>query len=98
MAYNINLSNGTALISGGLPDGTIDTTSTSLTLVGKNYPGYGIFLNQNMVQLMENFAKSSAPTAPLPGQLWWNTTTKYLNVNTATLKGNSKRSMENYCY
>jgi len=87
MAYNINLSNGTALISGGLPDGTIDTTSTSLTLVGKNYPGYGIFLNQNMVQLMENFAKSSAPTAPLPGQLWWNTTTKYLNVNTATLKG-----------
>ena len=31
MAYNINLSNGTALISGGLPDGTIDTTSTSLT-------------------------------------------------------------------
>jgi hypothetical protein len=87
MAYNINLSNGTALITGGLPDGTIDTTSTSLTLVGKNYPGYGLFLNQNMVQLVENFAKSSAPTAPLPGQLWWNSTTKYLNVNTATTKG-----------
>lgn len=87
MAYNINLSNGTALITGGLPDGTIDTTNTSLTLVGKNYPGYGLFLNQNMVQLMENFAKSTAPTAPLPGQLWWNTTTKYLNVNTSPNKG-----------
>jgi len=87
MAYNITLTNGTALISGGLPDGTIDTINSSLTLVGKNYPGYGIFLNQNMVKLMENFANGSQPTAPLPGQLWWNTTTKYLNVNTATTKG-----------
>jgi len=87
MAYNINLSNGTALITGGLTDGTIDTTNSSLTLVGKNYPGYGLFLNQNMVQLMENFAKGSAPTAPLPGQLWWNSGTKNLNINTATTKG-----------
>jgi hypothetical protein len=87
MAYNINLSNGTALISGGLPDGTIDTTNTSLTLVGKNYPGYGLFLNQNMVRLMENFSNTSAPTAPLPGQLWWNSNTKYLTVNTAATKG-----------
>lgn len=87
MAYNLTLTNGFTLISGGLPDGTIDTINTSLTLVGKNYPGYGIFLNQNMVRLMENFANGSAPTAPLPGQLWWNTTTKYLNINTATTKG-----------
>jgi hypothetical protein len=87
MAYNITLANGFTLIPGGLPDGTIDNTSSSLTLVGKNYPGYGIFLNQNMVRLMENFANGSAPTAPVPGQLWWNTTTKYLNVNTASTKG-----------
>jgi len=90
MAYNINLSNGTPLITGGLPDGTIDTINTSLTLVGKNYPGYGLFLNQNMVQIMENFAKSSAPAAPLPGQLWWNSSTKYLNVNTASSKGTTQ--------
>jgi hypothetical protein len=90
MPYNINLSNGTPLITGGLPDGTIDTINTSLTLVGKNYPGYGLFLNQNMVQLMENFAKSSAPTAPLPGQLWWNSSTKYLNVNTSSAKGTTQ--------
>ena len=87
MAYNITLTNGTNLISGGLPDGTIDNTNTSLTLVGKNYPGYGIFLNQNMVRLLENFANGSQPTAPLPGQLWWNTSSKYLNINTATTKG-----------
>lgn len=87
MAYNINLSNGTALISGGLPDGTIDQTNSSVTLVGKNYPGYGVFLNQNFVQLIENFAKSSAPTAPLPGQLWYDSGGKYIKLNTGTAKG-----------
>jgi len=89
MAYNITLSNGDALITGGLVDGTIDTTSSSITLVGKNYPGYGVFLNQNFVQLMENFAKGSAPTAPLPGQLWYDSTGKYLKVNTAASKGST---------
>lgn len=87
MAYNITLTNGSTLITGGLPDGTIDSTNSSLTLVGKNYPGYGLFLNQNMVRLMENFSNTSAPTAPLPGQLWWNSATKNLNVNTASTKG-----------
>jgi hypothetical protein len=87
MAYNITLTNGSALIPGGLPDGTIDTANSSITLVGKNYPGYGIFLNQNMIRLMENFSNTSAPTAPLPGQLWWNSATKNLTVNTATVKG-----------
>jgi hypothetical protein len=87
MAYNITLTNGSTLITGGLPDGTIDSANTSLTLVGKNYPGYGLFLNQNMVRLIENFANNSTPTAPLPGQLWWNSSTKYLNVNTASTKG-----------
>jgi hypothetical protein len=87
MAYNITLSNGGALITGGLPDGTIDTTSSSLTLVGKNYPGYGTFLNENMIHLVENFANGAAPTAPLPGQLWWDTSGKVIKVNTATTKG-----------
>jgi len=87
MAYNITLTNGSTLIPGGLPDGTIDTSNSSLTLVGKNYPGYGLFLNQNMIRLMENFSNTSAPAAPLPGQLWWNSATKNLTVNTATVKG-----------
>lgn len=94
MAYNITLSNSTALIAGGLPDGQIDTTNSSLTLVGKNYPGYGVFLNQNMVRLMENFANSAAPVAPLPGQLWWDSSTKYLKVNTATTKGTATQAFK----
>lgn len=84
MAYNITLSNGTALIPGGLADNTADTTSSSLALLGKNYKSYGTFLNQNFVRLLENFANTTAPTAPLPGQIWYNSTTKQLNVNIAT--------------
>lgn len=87
MAYNITLSNGTELITGGLLDNTTDSANSSLTLVGKNYKGYGLFINQNVVRLMENFANTSAPTAPLPGQLWYNSTSKLLNVNVATVKG-----------
>ncbi len=87
MAYNITLTNGTELITGGLLDNTIDSANSSLTLVGKNYKGYGLFLNQNVVRLMENFANTAAPTEPLPGQLWYNSTTKLLNVNIATVKG-----------
>lgn len=90
MPYNITLSNSTTLITGGLPDGQIDTSNSSITLVGKNYPGYGLFLNQNMVRLMENFANGAAPTAPLPGQLWWDSTAKYLKLNTATAKGTAE--------
>lgn len=87
MAYNITLSNGTELITGGLLDNTTDSANSSLTLVGKNYKGYGLFINQNVVRLMENFANSAAPTAPIPGQLWFNSTTKLLNVNVAATKG-----------
>jgi hypothetical protein len=36
---------------------------------------------------MENFANAAAPTAPIPGQLWFNSTTKLLNVNIAAVKG-----------
>jgi len=36
---------------------------------------------------MENFARSTAPAAPLPGQIWFNSTTKRLNVNISATKG-----------
>lgn len=69
MAYTINLTNGTILTT--VADGTVNSTSSSLTLIGKNYAGYGDFLNENFVHMIENFADSSAPTTPLIGQLWW---------------------------
>lgn len=77
MAYTVNKTNGAVLAT--VADGTIDT-STDLVLVGKNYAGYGEFLNENTVKLLENFANTSAPSSPLAGQLWWDTTNSLLKV------------------
>jgi hypothetical protein len=80
MSYNINLSNGTTLVPGGLSDGTVDTTHTSLTLIGRDYAGYGAFLNENFVYLLENFSNTSSPANPLKGQLWWDLNNNVLRV------------------
>jgi hypothetical protein len=78
MSYTITLTNGNILAT--IPNGTINTTACSQTLVGKNYAGYGQFLDDNFVHLLENAANSTAPTNPLVGQLWFNTTTSVLQV------------------
>lgn len=78
MAYNLTLTNGTALLT--LADGTEDSTTTSLNLVGRNFAGYGLFLNENFIHIMENFSSATAPTNPLVGQLWWDSTSRHLNV------------------
>lgn len=92
MAYSLTLSNGN-YVPGvgptGLPDGTIDAESTSLSLVGKNYPGYGKLLNENFLYLLENFASTKSPTAALPGQLWWDSNLDVLKVNTANNAGDA---------
>ena len=81
MAYVINKSDGTAFTT--LQDSTIDTTS-SLTLVGRNYVGYGEIQNENFLFLLENFANASAPAKPLSGQLWFDTTNSVLKVYDGT--------------
>lgn len=78
MAYNITTTAGAAITT--VADGTVNSSATSLTLVGKNYAGYGVFLNQNYVKLLEHFANSTAPTAPLAGQLWYDSANTVLKV------------------
>jgi len=79
MSYNITKTNGTPLQT--VFDGTVDAKlSTSLTLVGKNYAGYGLFLNENFVRLLENFSNTTEPPHPMEGQIWWDFTNKVLKV------------------
>jgi hypothetical protein len=78
MAYTIVKSKGQVLTT--IPDGTINTSSTSLALPGRNYAGYGQYLDTNMVWLTENFANTSPPPNPLQGQLWYNTNANTLYV------------------
>ncbi len=78
MAYKINNTFGTLLVT--LADGTIDTSTTDLTLIGKGYAGFGEKLNENLVKLLENFNNTSAPTNKQQGQLWFDKTNKQLQV------------------
>lgn len=78
MAYTIVKSDGTVLTT--IADGTINTTSTSLGLPGRNYAGYGQTLDTNFVHMMENFADTTPPSNPLRGQLWFDTNANTLYV------------------
>jgi len=78
MAYNITKTDGTNLVT--IAEGTTDTNYSDLTLIGKNFAGYGEFINENFVHLLENFANTTAPLNPIRGQLWWNTTNSTLRA------------------
>jgi hypothetical protein len=78
MAYVINLTDGTTFAT--IADGTVNTSS-SMILVGKNYAGYGEFLDENFIHLLENSASTTSPSAPLIGQLWWDKSANLLKVN-----------------
>ena len=76
MAYTIEVTDHNSIVVGV---GDTDT-STSLTLIGKNTPNYGLILNQNLVDLLQNFAGASTPNGPVEGQLWYNSSTGRLSV------------------
>ena len=82
MAYTINLTDGTVFAT--ITDGTINTSS-SMTLVGKNYAGYGEFLDENFIHLLESGSNTTAPSTPLTGQLWWDKTNNLLKVYNGTI-------------
>lgn len=77
MPYVINKTNGQPLLT--LDDGVLDT-STSLSLVGRNFVGYGELQNENFVHLLENFAGINPPSRPIAGQVWFNTQNNVLHV------------------
>ncbi len=73
MPYTINFTDVTNKGSITVEDNDINVT-TSLSLVGRNTTSYGVEFNQNFLKLLENFANTSAPTNPVEGQLWYDTT------------------------
>ena len=81
MAYTINKTDGATVTT--ITDGTVDNT-TSLQLFGKSYSGFGEGLNENLVKLLENAASTSAPSAPLRGELWFDTNTNQIKVYDGT--------------
>lgn len=85
MAYDVTKTNGERLVI--VPDRQVDTT-TSIRLLGKNYPSYGEIMAENLVQMLENFSAPVRPTRPIIGQLWYHSVEQVLYVNvTGTANG-----------
>ncbi len=81
MAYTINKTDGTVVAT--ITDGTIDN-STSLTLFGKSYSGFGELLNENLIKLLENSSSTSAPASPIKGELWFDSSNNQIKVYDGT--------------
>lgn len=78
MAYQVNKTDGTIVAT--VADGQIDQLSTDLTLIGKNYSGFGESLNENFIKLLENFSDSARPIHPIRGQIWFDSSESRLKV------------------
>lgn len=72
MSYQIDHTDKANYGSITVEDQTINN-ETSLSFVGKNYTGYAKTLAENFLHLLENFARATAPTTPVIGQLWYDT-------------------------
>jgi len=83
MAYQINKTDGTIVAT--VADGQIDTLSTDITLIGKNYSGFGEAFNENLVKILENFASTTEPLRPLKGQVWFDNAENKLKVYNGTV-------------
>ena len=82
MAYSINKTDGSILST--VADGQVDQISTDLTLIGKNYSGFGEALNENFVKLLENFSNTAEPSNPIKGQIWFDSSESKLKVYNGT--------------
>ena len=84
MAYTVNKTNSAASPNQYTVQDGVLNTQTDLNFIGKGYAGYGEVIAENFLHLMENFANTSAPTKPITGQLWWDSTNNKLQVYNGT--------------
>ena len=96
MTFYVNYTNGANLTA--ISDGTINTTSTSITLIGKNFPTYGQILNQDLVSMLENFSNNSSPNAPLVGQIWYDSGNNVLKYYRSGASSNYWQKIANILY
>ena len=80
MAYTVNKTSGGSYT---VQDGVVNT-QTDLSLIGKGYAGYGESIAENFLHLLENFSNTSAPTKPIQGQLWYDSSESRLKVYTGS--------------
>ena len=84
MAYTVNKTNSSASPNSYTVQDGVVNTQTDLSFVGKGYAGYGESIAENFLHLLENFSNTSAPSKPIQGQLWWDSTNSKLQVYNGT--------------
>lgn len=85
MAYTLIYSGGNIVVA----DGNIDST-TSIVLPGRNFSGYGRYINQDLIDMLQNFSRITTSTGPnkaVKGQLWFNPNDSKLYVNASSTAG-----------
>jgi len=73
--YNVKFTDSVNKGTLTVEENSVNVDDTSLQLPGQNLPNYGQYLNENFLHLLENFANNIAPSNPVEGQLWYDTTT-----------------------
>ena len=84
MAYTVNKTNSSASPSSYTVQDNVLNTQTDLKFIGKGYAGYGEVIHENFLHLLENFANSTAPSKPIQGQLWYDSSAEKLKVYTGS--------------
>ena len=84
MAYTVNKTNGSGSPNSYTVQDGVVNTQTDLSFIGKGYAGYGESIAENFLHILENFSNTSAPTKPIEGQLWWDSTNSKLQVYNGT--------------
>ncbi len=77
MSYSLTLSNGNILTS--VPDTQIVTSYGGLSLIGKNFAGFGTSFNNDLIHITENFASATPPANPFIGQIWYDSVGETIN-------------------
>jgi len=80
MAYTVNKSNSSASPNQYTVQDGVVNSQTDLSFIGKGYAGYGESIAENFLHLLENFSNTTAPTKPISGQLWYDSTNNRLKV------------------
>lgn len=79
MAYSVTTNDGVTI---SVADEVKDSSSLSLTVIGRNATNYGQTILTNTVRHLENFASNTPPTPTykLTGQLWYNKSENTMRV------------------
>lgn len=83
MAYKITKSDGSLLTN--VQDYTTDTSTTSISILGRGAVNYGQALAENSIHMLENFASPTPPENPIVGQFWFHTLDNSDGSNTKSL-------------